>query len=159
MVGKDYFQIYPRALGVLLFVFLLIPTAGCDRQPTQPDITGVTYDQLYLLQNAYLEHCDQRNKPPKSLEDLEKILTENGEGSKTIEAIEQDPQLVLFWGFQPDLKSPQPIVLGYKPSTIDRQYIVLTQQGIVTMDDNSLQSATFPPGQTAPTSETKTSSN
>lgn len=159
MNRKDRSQYQTGKRLVLLFLAMLIASVGCNRQPTQPPITGVTYDQLYRLQNAYLEFCDQRNKPPKSLQDLQKVLAKSGQASTVIEAVEKDPELELFWGFQPDMKSSQPVVLGYKPSATDDQYIVMTQQGIVTMDDTSLQSASFPPGRSAPTLNPINSSN
>jgi len=146
--NRAHYQIWIRHL--LLLLALLGSNLGCNRQPTQPPITGVTYDQLYRLQNAYLEFCDQRNKAPKSPQDLKAILEKSGQASTVIDAVKQDTQLTLFWGYRPDMKSPQPIVIGYKPSETELQYVVMTQHGIVTMDATELQSAAFPPDQSAP---------
>ena len=148
-------RIFPRVANGFWCAFLLccfLTTAGCETPPVSSEQQGDVYGQMNSIQACYLQYVMQRNRAPKSPDELLPLLKQVGvTGPDVFRSSRDGEDFVIFWGVKPDFTSGDNTVIGHEASGVDDQWIVMTSMGVVSMSDAEFKSAKFPTGHSAPT--------
>ncbi len=146
------YQVFLKPYLAALSVCLLLVAQGCSSGPPEPDpAQAAKFDSFRVIAQCYEGYTIQNGRAPSSEKDLLPLLRKAGvDPRELLESVGGGADVVVLWGAVPDMKSPEPVVMGYQTSSTNGQRLVITSMGVVTMPDEEFYSAPFPRGHKAP---------
>ena len=146
------YQVFLKPYLLALSVCFLLVAQGCSSGPPEPDsVQGEHFESFSVIAQCYTDYTMQNGRAPSSPNDLLPLLRQAGvDPVELLESLDGGNDVVVLWGAIPDMKSPEPVVMGYQTSSTNGQRLVITSMGVVTMPDEEFYSAPFPPGHMAP---------
>jgi hypothetical protein len=103
------------------------------------------------VQQAYSAYAQENGRAPSSEQDLIPLLQRAGiNPAKLLQSLGGAENVVVFWGVKLNPSSTEPIVLGYQKKSTNGLRLVMTNKGVMKMNDEEFYASQFPPGHQPP---------
>jgi len=143
----------PFLVGRWLVIGILIGfPIGCSSKPGDRPLSE-TEERLYTLGKAYIQASAKLNRGPKDFSEIQTFLPSDS-SSDLLRSPSDGQEFVILWGVDfnklPAGANPYYIGAYEKTGKDGKRYVLRFPIGVITMTDDELKAANFPPGHKPP---------